>query len=242
MLVDLGRCLWKLLQMNEVCMALLSQLVQALAAVEELDPVTVRFYARSLREAGLVSQRGRGRGAAQMTASDAANLIIGVNASALAIDVGKVTPKYRAVKLRWTDAWKLKTKRLRSLIASDLTFGEHLEYLVDLARPTAYGTSALNDLLDGLVRKSDVAFADRRGIPFPRPKLEIEFARPHVAVGLQLHAPRIFEQTGDVDLSLIAAAVFRPEKSTVNTKETERRELTMITNRTLFEVARCLNE
>src|SRR3712207_5289130 len=101
--------------MNGVCMALLSHLVQALATVEELDPVNVRFYARSLRENGLISQRGRGRGAAQMTTSDAANLIIGVNASALAIDVGKVTPEYRAVKMYWTDAWSLKTKRLRSL-------------------------------------------------------------------------------------------------------------------------------
>src|SRR3712207_5689305 len=105
--------------MDEAAVALLSDLVKTIARVEELDAVTVGFYARSAREAGLVSKKGRGRGAAQMSATDAANLLIGVNASKLAKDVGDIVPQYRALKLDWTNASSLKRRRLRELIASD---------------------------------------------------------------------------------------------------------------------------
>lgn len=60
-------------------MATLSVLVKAIAAVQGLDENQVLWIARYLREDGLISQGGRGRGGAQMTALDAANLLIGVN-------------------------------------------------------------------------------------------------------------------------------------------------------------------
>ncbi|WP_461653663.1 hypothetical protein [Methylorubrum aminovorans] len=65
-------------------MAVLSTLVKALAEVEGLEETQVAWVGRYLREAGLVSSGGRGRGGAQMTVTDAANLLIGVNATSTA--------------------------------------------------------------------------------------------------------------------------------------------------------------
>ncbi|WP_437872070.1 hypothetical protein ACSD7O_08045 [Methylorubrum extorquens] len=65
-------------------MAVLSTLVKALAEVEGLEETQVAWVGRYLREAGLVSSGGRGRGGAQMTVTDAANLLIGVNATSAA--------------------------------------------------------------------------------------------------------------------------------------------------------------
>lgn len=62
-------------------MARLSDLVSVLAKTLNVDEATVALIARYLREAGLISQKGRGRGAAHMTPRDAANLLIGVMAS-----------------------------------------------------------------------------------------------------------------------------------------------------------------
>lgn len=66
-------------------MALLSTLVKTIAEVEGLEETQVAWVARHLREAGLLSQAGRGRGAAHMEVRDAANLLIAVN--------GSTTPK-----------------------------------------------------------------------------------------------------------------------------------------------------
>ena len=59
-------------------MATLSNLVSALAQVTGLPEATVFAYGRFAREAGLISQAGRGLGGAQMTATDATNLLFAV--------------------------------------------------------------------------------------------------------------------------------------------------------------------
>ncbi|GJE46948.1 hypothetical protein AEGHOMDF_6157 [Methylobacterium soli] len=60
-----------------------------------MDDVQVGWIARHLREAGLISQGGRGRGGAQMSTADAANLLIGVNASTSAKDAVAAVYHYR---------------------------------------------------------------------------------------------------------------------------------------------------
>jgi hypothetical protein len=57
-------------------MARLSDLVIDLAAVLRMEATTINTYARHLREAGLLSQGGRGVNAAQVTPLDAARLLI----------------------------------------------------------------------------------------------------------------------------------------------------------------------
>jgi hypothetical protein len=78
-------------------MALLSELVKIVAEVEGLDEVSVGIFARQAREAGHIKQGGRGRSAAKMDTEDAANLLIAVNACALAKDVATGVSTYRSL-------------------------------------------------------------------------------------------------------------------------------------------------
>ena len=64
-------------------MVLVRELSNATANFLELPSPTVAMYTRRLREAGLISEKGRGRGAARATPLDAANLLI-----ALAVNLG----------------------------------------------------------------------------------------------------------------------------------------------------------
>lgn len=57
-------------------MALASELVEAIADATGIEHRTMARYARFAREAGLLSQSGRGNSAAQMRPKDAANLLI----------------------------------------------------------------------------------------------------------------------------------------------------------------------
>jgi len=62
-------------------MAKLSDLIPTLAQVLPMPEQTVAMYARHLREARLLSTGGRGLGAAKMTATDCARLLIAIMAA-----------------------------------------------------------------------------------------------------------------------------------------------------------------
>ncbi len=83
-------------------MALLSELVGVIAEVEGLEESFVVGVARYLREAGLISQAGRGRGAAKMQVQDAARLLIAVNSTVLAKDGPTAWADFS--KFEWSDA------------------------------------------------------------------------------------------------------------------------------------------
>jgi hypothetical protein len=78
-------------------MATLSNLISALADATGLPEATVFAYGRFAREAGLVSQAGRGLGGAQMTASDATNLLFAVCGSRVTRDAGKAIAALRSL-------------------------------------------------------------------------------------------------------------------------------------------------
>jgi hypothetical protein len=79
-------------------MATLSELVDTIAAVEDIDPATVALMARYIREAGLISTGGRGPSAATMSLRDAANLLIGVNATTTAVEAARTVSAYRELE------------------------------------------------------------------------------------------------------------------------------------------------
>jgi hypothetical protein len=79
-------------------MATLSELVETIARVEGLDSSAVNLVARYVREAGLITTGGRGSSAATMFVTDAANLLIAVNATTAAVDAAKITRTYRALE------------------------------------------------------------------------------------------------------------------------------------------------
>jgi hypothetical protein len=76
-------------------MATLTELIDTIAAVEGLERSTVNLIARYVREAGLITTGGRGTSAATMSLTDAANLLIGVNATTTAADAPKTVSAYR---------------------------------------------------------------------------------------------------------------------------------------------------
>jgi hypothetical protein len=89
---------------NLASMATLSQLVTTLASVTGVPQATVFAYGRFAREAGLISQGGRGRGGAQMTATDAANLLIAVGGTRITRDANKAIEEFRQLSGRVTRA------------------------------------------------------------------------------------------------------------------------------------------
>src|SRR5262249_35024787 len=79
-------------------MANLSELVSGLSVVTGVPEATVFAYGRFAREAGLIAQRGRGRGAATMGPEDAANLVIAVGGTAVTRESGEAIKIYRPMR------------------------------------------------------------------------------------------------------------------------------------------------
>jgi hypothetical protein len=79
-------------------MATLSDLVTALAGATGLPESMVFAYGRFARQAGLISQKGRGRSAASMTLTDAANLLIAVAATGITREAGTAVAAFRSLK------------------------------------------------------------------------------------------------------------------------------------------------
>jgi hypothetical protein len=66
-------------------MATLSDLVTTLSWATSIPEATVFAYGRFAREAGFISQSGRGKGAAKMALTDAANLLIAIGGTAISV-------------------------------------------------------------------------------------------------------------------------------------------------------------
>lgn len=108
-------------------MALVSDLVSAIAEVEGIPEPTVALAARHAREAGLLSQGARGRNAPRATVTDCANLLIGVNASGCVVkDTPAAIESYRRLQLRSVHGGV--TLREDSAIYSDICH-EDLKFL-----------------------------------------------------------------------------------------------------------------
>lgn len=125
-------------------MALISDLVTAIAEAEGLPEATVGLVARYTREAGYLSQGARGRNAPRATITDAANLIIALNAGGcVAKDAPQAVERYRdlichaphsfrSTSELGTEYGRIKPDELRFLDRhASATFGELLESAID---------------------------------------------------------------------------------------------------------------
>ena len=79
-------------------MAILSNLVKTVAAVSGKERERVGAIARAIREAGLITTRGRGPSAAQMSSSDGANLVIAVNTAETARSAPAMVRRFRTLR------------------------------------------------------------------------------------------------------------------------------------------------
>jgi hypothetical protein len=75
--------------------ATLSELVSQIADLTDIPKATIFAYGRFAREGGLISQRGRGRGGASMTATDVANLLIALSGTSVTREAAKAIALFR---------------------------------------------------------------------------------------------------------------------------------------------------
>ncbi|WP_331299199.1 hypothetical protein [Methylobacterium oryzae] len=143
-------------------MALLSDLVRIVAEVEGLEEVSVGIFARAAREAGFISQGGRGRSAAKMTARDAVNLLIAVNGCSLARDVPEMVEIIR----------NLPVAEVAEGISVDVgregaTFGSDLELLINMLAIEEEGENSIPGLVTvnfhRPIIKAEIEIFTRRG-------------------------------------------------------------------------------
>jgi hypothetical protein len=106
-------------------MATLTELIDTIADVEGLDRSAVGLIARYVREAGLIATRGRGNSAARMSLTDAANLLIGVNATTTATEAAETVSAYREF-----ESYEFFTKGDPRAPVKYGTLGEAIEQLI----------------------------------------------------------------------------------------------------------------
>lgn len=111
-------------------MAKLAQLIEAVSSHSGVPLPTVSLTARHVREAGLISSGGRGPGGAEMTPTDATNLLIGTVAAMQVKDAPEVVRLFRSARPIKND-WGEDHSEARLPIANfaTLPFGEMLDEL-----------------------------------------------------------------------------------------------------------------
>jgi hypothetical protein len=150
-------------------MATLTELVETIADVEGIEPSSVNLIARYVREAGLIATGGRGPSAARMGLTDAANLLIAVNATTTATDAAKTVSAYRKF--------------------------ESYEFLgrADPRPDKKYGTlgEAIEQLIDAVATGDLPEIFLNRGVPFD---LQEAFSRGdiHIALRFRRSEPAAF--------------------------------------------------
>lgn len=206
-------------------MALLSTLSKAIAEAEGLEETTVSWVARHLREAGLISQAGRGRGAAHMKASDAANLLIAVNGSDNAKNAVGAVQKIRALKVGLDPRCATDKGLFADICSDDTTFGDALELLLsasihdgpgisDLERETAAQPSKFKDnrLSIGFGRPHNAAFiaVSEGGPPNPGNPFNVNDGLSSIMFAYYWDAQKIWSRNaGKRDLTIIAGDVLK---------------------------------
>lgn len=121
-------------------MAKLPALVTALAEVDGRERQAVEHIGRTIRERGYIPTGKRGGGAAEMTAREAANLIMALNGADLPKEAPVAIDRFRSLRMWWGGTAKELKAQSESFegqpepiqAAADCrTFGEALEVLID---------------------------------------------------------------------------------------------------------------
>jgi hypothetical protein len=215
-------------------MATLSDLVDAVAAAEGMDPATVALIARYAREAGFIQKRGRGRSAARMEIADAANLLIAVNASGAARDAPVVIPLYR--NLVEADHLWADEKLIKKNYAS---FGSVLELIIQ---------SAIEGILPETVLTKSVPDVVRNAFHKRTVSISIGFSRPEVRGQIAISVGSPTETTLLPSFGMSSTGLFlfffprggRQSRAQLKLKSGDRTDETKIGSRTIFSVAQKL--
>jgi hypothetical protein len=192
------------------------------------------MIARSLRENGFIAMKGRGNSAATMSPTDAANLLIGVNADPVAAGVVKLVGVYRNLE---ANEVRPKTARRPSYVLG--TFGSALEVLIE-----AYRSGELPDQFIG----KKISTETQARFKAQELDFQVSFFRPSLGASIRVTAVGR-DLRPDLETYLAETAPpmlffsFRPQsRPWKNYKNTDRIEQTTISRWTLRAVGRCLQK
>ncbi|PJI56027.1 hypothetical protein CTI14_00410 [Methylobacterium radiotolerans] len=165
-------------------MAFFNDLVRVIASVEGMEEMTVRGICLSVRDAGHVSKGGRGLSAAKMSVRDAANLLIGVNASSIARSAGSIVQSYRDLQL--TDRVHLRddeSGRIFKAPALREDLGSYLEFLIDTyGNPGSIGDRILSDEAQSELHQLSVEIAFSKPEPYAEATYRLRDTNKNYAV------------------------------------------------------------
>lgn len=248
-------------------MALISDLVSAIAEVENLPEETVNLVARYTREAGYLSQGARGRNAPRATVTDAANLLIAVNASGCIVkDAPRAVELYRdlvchaphgrrTVRGVGVEYSKIDQDELQFLDRhGDATFGEMLESMIERfiggELPIFMMREAQNYLTEEFYHKivAEVGEADKVALANKIAEAcGLLVSTGTVAIKVEFgrplpHARIVIDRANGPERELIAASSFIVHADDLMTGkvkqfEGDRRERTSFGYRTLMKIA-----
>lgn len=111
-------------------MATLPNLVEAIACCDGRDRSTLDQFARVIREAGYVQTGKRGRGAADMTPSDAVSLLLGMNGADTPSGGPEAVRRFRSLRTGTVKIAETCDVPALTAIKDTQNFGQALEVLV----------------------------------------------------------------------------------------------------------------
>jgi len=190
-------------------MATLGALVEIVAAVAGISRERVEAMARAVREAGLIATHGRGPSAAQMAETDAANLLIAVNAAETARSAPETVRRFRV---------------LRANNKAKYEFGSVLDGMIAAATKQELSGYLLGLGFGSVGKEPEM---QRSGLGTFTIKVEFELSRPMAIVKCRIPA---------IDMPK-SVPFFPPREKRGVRVEADRRTITTITERTILAVA-----
>jgi hypothetical protein len=213
-------------------MATIGQLVRTIADVSGIEESSVKLIARYAREAGYIGQQSTGAGAAKMTAADAANLLIGLNATELAKDVPLVVPVYRSSSNILSPEGVDVSAFFSDVLQFGQSFGAALEALIAACLPEQDSTTRLEKELDAL-----------RPTPDSIVGISISFDRPFPIVSIRLNRLPLtseFDVFNPPSIQEIISTSFWGTFPDKKKKVADRTITTSITQNTLLRIGQVL--
>ena len=152
-------------------MAKLSDLIPVLAQVLPMPEQTVAMYARHLREARLISTGGRGPGAAQMTATDCARLLIAIMAA------DQVKNTVSAVETFWP--LELEVMNTKHTVPEEIQedWASVPEDILDIMMPDGAEEQNFGETVAALIEAARVGTLPMAMVELPDANLRVEIER-----------------------------------------------------------------
>jgi hypothetical protein len=204
-------------------MAFFNDLVRVIAEVQGLDEMTVRGIGLNVRDAGHIRKGGRGLSAAKMNGKDAASFLIGACATSVSKLAGEAVGTFYNASFKNAQGLSTKGRALLERIMLDgVPAGDFIAELIEMSAISEQDklASFIADNFDfpqGGIDRTQLA-EEIRKVAY----LEVQFSRP---------SPRIDVLLRSASDDRIWSRIFFT--STIKANSPDRREIVIITSKTL---------